>query len=496
MRRQTPSILGAHWDDTSFSMVALHTQRPQIKVLAWDREPVAPGDIIDGVIQNPKAIQRHLQRFIHNHRLNVERMAFALPLQATRLTVLELSNEQRVHASEVIREQLEHCKPFGRARVMNDHVLYELEQGWRALNAMAPQPGSDIALDIACYCIGHLDRLSPMLWPILEGLKESLSSEERSLLLTLNEQAASLSVLQGHRLLFNQSLNLSLTSLLQGETSAQALATMVTPVLNYAQSMQNGALTLRVTSAGRYEDLRDVTLKIRHALKDVQVKTLGAVQWSKPLALTGEGLKHCPLPPLAAAWELARTDRLKPGLHLVSPYRLQEVRTTRQISLTSKIAVALILLIGLLTVPLQWKLQAVQAGYNSLTEQIDHSSPIATEIKKLNQALEETQKNIDSYQQIYQGLKQINWPALITDVVQRLPQNTRLAEIWSTPDGQLILTGQTLEEKRIHEFSQDLASSPHFDNAVVDEVSANPQQKAVMDFRLTINLHLIERIQL
>lgn len=485
---RTPAILGVHWNDTSISIVAVQRRQRQVNVLAWNREFLEPEVIVDGVIQNPKPIRHCLHHFIKNHRIKIEQVAFSLPPQSTRLTVLEVPPEQRVQAAEIIQEQLEHCKPFGRANIINGHVTYEVEQRLHALNAMTTQAGSDAALNLAINCCGTLDRLSPMVWPILEGLEANNQTQELSLLLILDEQATTLCVLQAHRALFCQTLSLSLSALVQDQISGPALGAMVESTLNYAQSMQTGSLTLRVASNGSYEDLCEATLKIRHALKDVQVKPLGSIQWGKPLALEGEGLSHCPLPALAAAWELARPETPAIGLHLVSPQTLKQIQNDRQIGWTTKIAALLVMLVGLSTLPLHWKLQQVRADHHLLTEQLDQSRPLQGELNRLHQEIEQAQQAITSYQQAYHDLVRYHWPSILTDIVGHLPQDTRLAEIWTMDQEKIVLTGQTLREHLIHQFSQELGSSSWFGHAVVDEISADPQVTAVVEFRITITL--------
>ena len=494
------SILGIHIDDDFLNIVHLGQTANGLQVHNWTAECLEAGIVKDGLIIDGQAVTQKIRNFVKADKLKPRKAVMSLSCSAVRLKPSEFPTQTDDQLQKQVEDQIGKYGLFGGERIVFDYCVFEqMAQSFNkqtVLQAVTTRQISDACLEVARKAGLDLVRIEPAVLPIIKLAfnKRTAASEGVSLLLALDSASGNLSVFKNDLPQLCQNLSVGTKDLSQDKDSFTCLIEQMKAVLEFARSLTDSKqLVLKVAATCDSEKLQVITEQIKQSLNDVIVEQIDCSQITKEFDLQGTDGGQVPIFALSSALTAFGVSALEGQLNLISKESLTILKTRKEMSLTAKAIVAVVLLSIAALVPLKMKINNVEAGSGVIEAKVAETIPISKKITGLKKQIKQLNEGLSAYGKTSKGLIDIPWAKALQVIGNAVPDGVRIINILSTDSGDFTLLGEALAERCVYKFVKELQNSEFIQNAKVEEIEYdNTNAASIVDYKITCKIQLSE----
>ena len=494
------SVLSLHIDDDFLNIVHLGQTANGLQVHSWAWERLDGGIVNDGLIVHTEMIAEKIRDFIKTRRTKTHKAIISLSCSTVRLTPSEFPAQTNEQLQKQVEEQVGKYGLFAGERIVFDYCVFEQmtqsSNKQTVLQAITTRQISDACLEVAKKAGLDLVRIEPAVLPIIKLAfnKQAAASEGVSLLLALDSASANLSVFENGLPQLCQNLTIGIKDLSQGKDGSTCLTVQMKTVLEFARSITDSQqLVLKVAAACNSEKLRVITEQIKQSLNDVTVEQIDCSQFTKEFDLQGTDGGKVPFFALTSALTTFGGSAFDGQLNLISKESLTILKTRKEMSLTAKAIVAVVLLSIAALVPLKMKINNVEAGCAVIEAKVAETIPISNKISGLKKHIKQLNEGLSAYGKTSKELIDIPWAKALQVIGDAVPDGVRIVDILTTDSGDFTLLGEALAERYVYKFVKELQNNEFIENAKVEEIEYdNTNATSIVDYKITCKIHLSE----
>jgi Tfp pilus assembly PilM family ATPase len=522
------SVLGIHIDDDFLNIVHLcrlvlnivHLCRldDSLQILGCATEPLEAGLVKDGLIIQTKTIAQKISGFIKTERVKTckgfsqtsffrlcgPRAVMSLSPSTVRLIPSELPEQTEQQLENYVEDLVGKYAFFGSDDIVFDYCTFHAEirtfHKQALLQAFTTRQISD-----ACLMITQQNRLAlvgiePAVLPIVRFIydKQSSDIDVVSLLLVLDSSSTNLSVFKDSLPQFCQNLNIGIKDISQGAESFGHLIEKIKTALEFAGTLVGpdfAGCDLKVAASCSSEKLTIILDRIKEALPDVTVGKIDSEQIAKRLCVTNITITDDKnLPTFAFACALAVMGIYESDnrhLNLMSQESVSKQIIRKEMSLTAKVIIAVILLSVASLIPLKMKIRSVEAASAGIEMKIAETAPTRRRIESLEKQIEQVNKIQSAYDEAVRKLTLNPWPEVLKIIGELVPDQVRITNVQTTNSGDFTLTGEALAESDVYSFVKKLQDNKLINNGKVDEIGyGKSNDGTIVDYKIACKMQL------
>jgi Tfp pilus assembly PilM family ATPase len=494
------SILSLHIDDDFLNIVYLGKAVNGLKVHSWACERLDGGIVNDGLIVHTEMIAEKIRDFIKARHVKTHKAIISLSCSTVRLKPSEFPTQTDGQMQKQVEDQIGKYGLFGGERIVFDYCVFEQmaqsSNKQTVLQAVTTRQISDACLEVAKKAGLDLVRIEPAVLPIVKLVfnKQAAASESVSLLLALDSASGNLSVFKSGLPQLCQNLTLGTKDLSQGKDGISNLTEQMKPILEFARSLTDSQqLVLKVAAACNSEKLEAVVGQIKQSLNDVTVEQIDCSQITKEFDLQCTNGEDVPFFALTSALTAFGVSAIEGQLNLISQDSLAIQKTRKEMSLTAKAIVTVVLLSVAALVPLKMKIRSVEAGCGVIEAKTAETIPISKKIAGLKKQIEQLKEGLSAYGKTDKELIDIPWTKALQIIGDAVPDGVRIVDILTTDSGDFTLLGEALAERYVYKFVKELQNNEFIENAKVEEIEYdNTNAASIVDYKITCKIQLSE----
>ena len=315
-----------------------------------------------------------------------------------------------------------------------------------------------------------------------------------SMLLVLDSTSGCMSVFKDGRPQFCQNLSIGVKRLSVGEDNLAQLMDQIKPVLEFARSLANSdTLTLRIAASCSNEKLRAIASQIGHSCSDMTVETIDSSNLTKAFDNKNTSGGEVPIFALASALTALGACTFSGELNLISQQSSARQRTQKQMSLTARAIVVLVLLSIVARIGLNMRIETVEAASTIIETQVAESAPLKQTISRLRQQIEQLEEKRSAYTAASQTLTNIPWPKALQVIADSVPDKVRIVDISTTDSAEFTVIGEARAERYVYRFARKLQNNELLKSAKVEEIEYDDNgTESVVDYKISCKIRLPE----
>lgn len=492
------SILGLHIDDDFLNIVHLGQSADGLQVHNWTAEPLEEGIVKDGLITDTQVISEKICNFIKTSQLKSCKAVMSLSCSVVRLKPSEFPEQTDESLRRQVEDQIGKYALFGGERIVFDYCIFEdttqSSNKLTVLQAVTTRQISDACLAVAKRARLDLVRIEPAVLPIIKLVfdKQAADSEAISLLLALDSASGNLSVFKNGLPQLCQNLSTGTRALSQDGDGLTRLTDEMKPVLEFAYSLTGPQkLILRVAAACNNEELRAIICQVKQSFSDVTVEQIDQSKIAKQFGVQGTDGGQVSIFALSSALTAFGVCESQELLNLLSQESLTVQRTQKEMSLTAKAIVAVILLSIAALVPLKMKIRSVEATSAKIEAKVTQTIPTRQKIIDLKRQIRQLKKEQSAYEAASKKLTDIPWPKALKVISDTMPDKVRIVDISTTDSGDFTLLGEALTENYVYRFAKKLQDDELIESAKVEEIEYDDSNTMrIIDYKIVGKIQL------
>jgi len=494
------SILGLHTDDDFLNIVLLGQTANGLHVHSWAAESLKAGVVKDGLIVDEQTVSQIICDFIKTNQPKPSKAIMSLSCSAVRLRPSEFPAQTDEQLQEQVKDQVGKYALFGGQEVVFGYCVFqEMAQSSNkltVLHAVTTREVSDACLAVARKAKLDLVRIEPAILPVIKLTYDKLSagSDTVCLLLALDSVSGNISVFQNGLPQFCQNLSTGIREISQDKDGLTRLINQLKPVLEFVRSLASSQqLMLSVATSCSSENMEAIFSEIEQSLSNVAVEQIDPSQIAKQFGVQGADGSDVPIFALSSALTAFGVCELDEQLNLVSQESLTMQKTQREISLTAKAIVAVVLLSIAAIVPLKMKIKSVEAASANIEAKLTETVPIRQKITDIKRQITRLEEKQSTYAADSQKLTDIPWPQALQVIGDTVPDEVRIVGISTTDLTDFTLVGEALAESYIYRFAKRLQDDELIESAKVEKIEYdNNSTKTLVDYKITCKIRLSE----
>ncbi len=494
------SILSLHIDDDFLNIVYLGKAVNGLQVHSWACERLDGGIVNDGLIVHTEMIAEKIRDFIKTRHVKTHKAIISLSCSTVRLKPSEFPTQTDEQLQKQVEDQIGKYSLFGGERIVFDYCVFEhtaqSSNKQTVLQAVTTRQTSDACLEVAKKAGLDLVRIEPAVLPIIKLAfkKQAVASESVSLLLVLDSASANLSVFKNGLPQLCQNLTIGIKDLSQDKDGIPRLTEQMKSVLEFAHSLAGSQQTvLKVIAACGSEKLRTIATQIKESLSDLEIEQIDQSQIVKEFDIQGTDGGQVPIFAFSSALTSFGVSALDGQLNLISKESLTILKTRKEMSLTAKAIVAVVLLSITALVPLKMKINNVEAGCAVIEAKVAETIPISNKITGLKKQIKQLNEELSAYGKTSKELINIPWAKALQVIGDAAPDGVRIVDILTTDSGDFTLLGEALAERYVYKFVKELQNNEFIENAKVEEIEYdNTNAASIVDYKITCKIQLSE----
>jgi len=494
------SILGIHIDDDFLNIVHLGQTANGLQVHNWTAERLDAGIVKDGLIMDGQAVTQKIRNFVKADKLKPRKAVMSLACSTVRLKPSEFPTQTDEQLQKQVEDQIGKYGLFGGERIVFDYCVFEQtaqsSNKQTVLQAVTTRQISDACLEVAKKAGLDLVRIEPAVLSIIKLAfnKQATASESVSLLLALDSASANLSVFKNSLPQLCQNLSVGTKDLSQDKDSFTCLIEQMKPVLEFAHSLAGTEqIVLRVIAACGSEKLRTIAAQIKESLSDLKIEPIAPSQIVKEFDVHGADGGQVPIFALSSALTAFGVSALDGQLDLISKESLTILKTRKEMSLTAKAIVTVILLSIAALVPLKMKIRSVEAGSSVIKTKVAETIPISKRITDLKKQIKQRNEGLSAYGKTSRELIDIPWTKALRVIGDAVPDGVRIVDILTTDSGDFTLLGEALAESCVYRFAKKLQDDKLIKSAKVEGIEYdNTNAASIVGYKITCKIRLSE----
>ena len=494
------SILGIHIDDDFLNIVHLGQTKNGLLVHNCSAEPLQAGVVKNGLIIDKQAVSQKISNFINTSQVKPHKAVMSLPCSTVRLKPSEFTAETDEQLQKQVEDQIRKYALFGNEEIIFDYCIFEgaaqPSSKQTVLQAVTTRQISDACLAVARGVRLDLVRIEPAVLPIikLDFNKLSVASDMVSLLLALDITSADLCVFKDGLPQFCQNLSIGIKDILQEGDGFSGLKDQMKPVLEFARSLTDSQqLRLGVTASCISNKLEALVDQIRQGLSDVTVEQINQSQIAEQFNVQGTDGTTVPFFAFASALTALGVCEFAGQLNLVSQDSLARQKTQKEMSLTAKVIVAIVLLSVAAIYPLKMKTRSIEAASAGIETDISETTPMQEKIADLEEQIKQLKEKQLAYVAAGQELTDIPWAQALRAIGDAVPDAVRIVGISTAASADFTLVGEALAETDVYTFVRKLQNAKLIDSAKVEEIEYdNSNAKTIVDYKIICKVRLPE----
>jgi len=490
------SILGIHIDDDFLNIVHLGQTANGLQVHNWTAERLDAGIVKDGLIIDGQAVTQKIRNFVKADKLKPRKAVMSLSCSTVRLKPSEFPTLTDGQLQKQVEEQVGKYGLFAGERIVFDYCVFEQmaqsSNKQTVLQAVTTRQISDACLEVAKKAGLDLVRIEPAVLPIIKLTfnKQAAASESVSLLLALDSASANLSVFKNGLPQLCQNLTIGIKDLSQYKDGIPHLTEQMKPVLEFAHSLAGSQqIVLRVIAACNSEKLRTIATQIKESLSDLEIEQIDQSQIVKEFDIQGTDWGQVPIFALSSALTTFGAFAPDGQLNLISKESLTIQKTRKEMSLTAKAIVAVVLLSIVALVPLKMKINNVEAGRAVIEAKVAETIPISKQVDSLKKQIKQLNEELSAYSKTDKELINIPWAKGLKVIGDAVPDKVRIVDISTTDSGDFTLLGEALAERYVYKFVKELQNDESIESAKVEEIEYdNSNANNIVDYKITCKI--------
>jgi len=494
------STLGIHIDDDFLNIVHLGQTANGLQVHNWTAERLDTGIVKDGLIIDGQAVTQKIRSFVKADKLKPRKAVMSLSCSTVRLKPSEFPAQTNEQLQKQVKEQVEKYGLFGGKRIVFDYCIFEhtaqSSNKQTVLQAITTRQISDACLDVAKKAGLDLVRIEPAVLPIIKLAfnKQATASESVSLLLVLDSASANLSVFKNGLPQLCQNLTIGIKDLSRDKDGIPHLTEQMKPVLEFVHSLAGSQqIVLKVIAACSSEKLGTIVGKIKQSLSDVTVEQIDSSQITKEFNIQGTDGGQVPIFALSSALTAFGVSAIDGQLNLISQESLTILKTRKEMSLTAKAIVAVVLLFIAALVPLKMKIRSVEAGCGVIEAKVAETIPISKKVTGLKKQIKQLNEGLSAYGKTSKELIDIPWAKALQVIGDAVPDGVRIVDILTTDSGDFTLIGEAAAERYVYKFVKELQNDEFIESAKVEEIEYDDNNTAIIvDYKIICKIRLSE----
>lgn len=509
------SILGIHIDDNFLNIVHLERTADGLQVHGWTVEPLEEGTVKEGLIVQDETIAQKIRDFLQANKLKAHKAIMSPSCATVRLKPSQVAARTDEQLQKQVEDQIRKYVLFGNEETVFDYCTFEevaRDPSKRTvLEAVTTRRISDACLRVAKQAHLNLIGIEPAilpiikLVPILSGLLAD--SAGVSLLLALDSVSCNISVFKDGLPQFCQNFSVGVKDVSQNEDSFICLTDQMKPILEFSRSLTvpaSAGIVLRVVASCHSEQLHGIVGKMERSLSGVAVEQIEPARIAEHLSIESANGGDLPIFAFALAlmapgiWEFA--EQLTPpiknfaaGINLVSQESLARQRTQKEMSLTAKAIVVVVLLSVAAIYPLKMKARAIETASAGIEVKVMETVPMKQKMAALTEQIKQLDEKLSAYALAGQMLTDVPWPQALRVIGNSVPNGVRIVDISTTDSADFTLVGEALAESDVHRFARKLQNAELIDTAEVEEIEYDSSDTATMvDYKIACKIRLPE----
>ena len=500
--KRDKSILGIHIDDGFLNIVHLGRTEDGLSVHGRAVEPLEAGVVKDGLIVHIETISQKIRNFVKAGQPKVHKAIISLSCSAVRLRPSEFEAQTDEQLEKHVEDQIKKYALFGNEEIVFDYCTFEetarLSNKQTVLQAVITRRISDACSAAARGAKLDLVRIEPAVLPVMKLTCDKLPAESGSvsLLLALDSASGNLSVFKNGLPQFCQNLSIGIKDVSQREDGFTHLIDQMKPVLEFARSVAGPAsagVVLRVAAAGSSEKLRTIAERIKQSLPDVAVEQIDPARVAEKFGIKEVDGVDLPIFALACALTAPGICEFAGQINLVSQKSLAREKTRKEMSLTTKAIVAIVLLSVAAKIGLNMEIRSVEADLTGVEAKITEAVPMSQKITGLKKQIKELKQKQLVYAATSRELTDIPWPKALQVIAETMPRKVRIVDIYTTDSADFTLIGEALLESDVHRFARQLQNAEFIESAKVEEIEYDDSgAESVVDYKITCKIQLPE----
>lgn len=491
------SILGIHIDDDFLNVVHLGRTANGLRLFASAAVPLEEGVVKDGHILNTESVSQKIRHFVTSARPTPHKVVMLPSCTAVRLKPSRFPAQAKDQLQKLIEEQISEYTFFGNKEIVFDYCVFAARNAdtQTVLEAVTTRRISDAYLAVARQAKLALVRIEPAIMPIIKLMldKPSPQIEDVSLLLALESASGNISVFKNARPHLCQNLSIGVNDLLSSPEGFTSLAEKLKPVLEFAQSIADkDQLVLKVAATCSDDKSALILDGIKSVFNGLKVEQIDPADIIKQLDIKGADNKDLPIFAFTCALAALDVYEFDGQLNLVSHDSLNRQKTRNEMSLLTKIVIAVLLLSISATYPIEMKLKSVEAASAQIEGKIAETIPMKRKVAGIKKQIKQLKERRLAYATAHEMLTDMPWSQILRDIADNIPNEIRILDISSSTDSaNFVVVGQALAESNVYSFAKKLQISESIDTAKVEEVEYSKDGIAtLLNYKITCKIHL------
>lgn len=494
------SILSVHIDDGSLSIVYLCRTANGLRVRGSVTESLEEGVVKNGMIVSEEVIAHKIRNFCKAYKFRASKVAMLPSCSAVTLMPSEFSARSDEHMRIQVEEEIETYTLLGNEDIVFDYCTIEedgnVSDKQVVLEAITTKQVCDVFSTVARKAQLNLVRIEPAPFPVIKLVYGGLNDEFDgvSLLLVLDSNSANISVFEKTVPRLCQNLDTGIKDISENNGSIDHLTDRLKSILEFSRSLTDSTSTeivLRVAASCKSDQLREIADQIQKEFSGVIVKRIGSAEFSELFNIKDSSKEERPFLAFALALTALDVSGFGGQLNLLSRESLAIQKTQRQMSLTVKGMLAIILLAVLTRYPFQMKIKTLEAASAGIETKNVDVIPMKIVIASARQEIEELKKKQETYALATEQLTDIQWPQILQIIANTVPDNVRIVSISTTGSGSFMLTGEAWVESEVRSFAKKLQKSESIETAKVGAIKYDDSDTHItVKYEITCEVNL------
>jgi Tfp pilus assembly protein PilN len=430
----------------------------------------------------------------------------SLSPSTVRLIPSELPEQTERQLEDHVEDLIGKYAFFGSDDIVFDYCTFRAEDRTfhkqALLQAFTTRQISDACLMVTQQSRLALAGIEPVVLPIVRFIYDGQSTgiDVVSLLLVLDSSSINLSVFKGSLPQFCQNLNVGIKDISQGAESFGHLIEKIKPALEFAGTLVGpdfAGCALTVAASCDSKKFTIIVDRIKEALPNVTVGQIDSEKIAKRFSITNITITDDKdLPTFAFACALAAMGIYESDdrrLNLMSQESVGRHIIRKEMSLTAKVIIAVILLSVAALIPLKMKIRSVEAASADIEMKIAETAPTRRRIEDLKKQIEQVNEIQSAYDEAVRKLTLNPWPEVLKIIGELVPDKVRITNVQTTNSGDFTLTGEALAESDVYSFIKKLQDNKLIKNGKVDEIGyGKSNDGTIVDYKIACKMQLLE----
>jgi type IV pilus assembly protein PilM len=490
--------LGIDISESRISVVLLSKLNNKIKLLKADDCPVPSGAIIDGNIENPALLAKSIKSLISKNRIRTRRAVVSLFAKPIFMQMLDLPREIPENLGRYVQSEIKHSPLLSGKELYYDYCGLGKTGPERSERVFVGATDYDkITVLMKTFTLAGIEPENVDLGPLaitraVYSKRIVAEFDKNVLMASVRGSSLTISVYHKGEMDFIRCIEID-TEDVNAEKYISQLSTEINTVIEYYEIEVDDAPDVEWDFFVTFDECHAEIEEIKKSLNE---KLDGDIHICTPLTVgdytaleINKSIEKASTVAIGCALKKYLVQDLQIKINLLPP-ETEDVRSTKKyIRVALNVAVLVVIVVFGLGEVVKKALGKTQQAIKQrrIENPTDNIELLFRKQQRIAEEIEFLTAKKEGMGDVFGEYSKNNWNELLKGIGSKIPASVYLEEMRYLENSKIVMEGNSLSFKSIHNFAALLANSDHFLSASVAETNKS-DTVGLISFTITIEM--------